>query len=176
MALPGALATIQPSVILDRYLSDEPVDAIAASYSVTQQALSKYLIKHSLSDWQECQVARALARKEKAEQDMQDLRNGKYVNDKGEDVPIDAVVLACARERLKSAQWDLERVCRRIYGANVELTGKDGKDLIPADDLPTVARRVAFLLRKGVEADDVSDAEVVEPAQLASPATDDAAQ
>lgn len=159
MSTAGALATVKPETILERYLTNESIDSIAASHAVTQQALSKFLIKHALTDWQECQVARALARKEQAEQDMADLRNGGYINSSGEKVLIDGVVLACARERLKAAQWDLERTCRRIYGANVELTGANGKDLIPEQDAASLARRVAFLLAKG---GDIEDAEIVE--------------
>ena len=36
------------------------------------------------------------------------------------------LALARAREQLKSAQWDLERVLKRIFGPSAELTGKDG--------------------------------------------------
>ena len=34
--------------------------------------------------------------------------------------------LSRARERLKAAQWDLERICRRIYGQDqaVDASGK----------------------------------------------------
>lgn len=156
-----ALANVQPLTILDRYLSDERTVDIAKTYGVTSQALGKHLLKLVPDQWQEAQVARAVARKDRAEEDLEDLRNGGYRAKDGELVTLDAVSLACARERLKAAQWDLERVCRRIYGANVELTGAHGKDLIPEQNIADVARKVAFLLRKGVEAE---DAEVIDQA------------
>lgn len=159
---PAPLAEVTAESILDRYLSNEPTAEIAKSLGVTHQALSKHMLKHAMGDWQQAQVARAMARKERAEQDLEDLRNGSYLNDHGERVLIDAVSIACARERLKSAQWDLERVCRRIYGANVELTGKDGEALMPKEDTVTLARKVAFLLRKGVEEANITDAQVID--------------
>jgi len=96
------LTEADPKVILLRYLSDETTKDIAASYGVTRQALGQFLLKHAESEWKEAQVARALARKESAEDDLE--------------TASDVLSLARARERLRAAQWDLERVCRRIYG------------------------------------------------------------
>lgn len=98
----GNLTGVDPKEILKRYLSDETTLDIAGSYSVTRQALSKFLLKHAEEDWKEAQVARAIARKEKAEDDLE--------------LAQDPLALAKARELLKAAQWDLERTCRRIYG------------------------------------------------------------
>lgn len=100
--LPARLGDAEPLTILRRYLSDESTKDIAASYGVTRQALGQFLLKHAEQDWKDAQVARALARKEQAE-DM--------IESAG-----DALSLARARELLRAAQWDLERVCRRIYG------------------------------------------------------------
>jgi hypothetical protein len=86
-------------------LTDETVREIAASYGVTRAALSSWLLRVAEDDWKEAQVARALARKESAEDAMVSAQN--------------ALDLARARELLKAAQWDLERVCRRIYGSDV---------------------------------------------------------
>ena len=97
-----ALREANPLVILQRYLSDESTKDIAATYGVTRQALGQFLLKHAEEDWKEAQVARAIARKEKAEDDLE--------------AALDPLSLARARELLKAAQWDLERVCRRIYG------------------------------------------------------------
>jgi predicted DNA-binding protein YlxM (UPF0122 family) len=101
MKLP-ALRNADPKTILQRYLSDESTKDIAATYGVTRQALGQFLLKHAESEWKECQVARAIARKEKAEDEIEGA--------------TDALSLARARELLRAAQWDLERVCRRIYG------------------------------------------------------------
>jgi uncharacterized protein (DUF433 family) len=96
------LKGVNPTEVLQRYLSDETTKTIAADYGVTRQALGQFLLKHAETEWKSAQVARALARKESAEDDL-------------ETAP-DALSLARARERLRAAQWDLERVCRRIYG------------------------------------------------------------
>lgn len=108
-----ALRSANPQEILLRYLSDESTKDIAATYGVTRQALGQYLLKVAEDDWREAQVARAVARKEKAEDEIE--------------AATDPLSLARARELLKAAQWDLERVCRRIYGddraqLNVQIT------------------------------------------------------
>jgi len=68
--------------------------------------LNQILLRYAEEDWRQAQVLRALQRKEEAEAEL----------DEG---AADALSLARARERLRAAQWDLERVCRRIYGADV---------------------------------------------------------
>lgn len=103
----NGLSGQDPKSILQRYLSDESTSVIAADYGVTRQALGQYLLRHAEDDWKEAQVARAIARKEKAEDDLENAK--------------DPLELAKARELLKSAQWDLERVCRRIYGQEVNI-------------------------------------------------------
>ena len=96
------LIGIDPEALLKRYLSDESTISIAASYGITRQALGRYLLRNAEEDWKEAQVARAIARKEKAEDDLE--------------LAQDPLSLAKARELFKAATWDLERVCRRIYG------------------------------------------------------------
>lgn len=98
----GKLKDADPIEILQRYLSDESTQEIAAGYGVTRQALGHFLLRTVEDEWRQAQVARAIARKEKAEDAISSAE--------------DALSLARAREELKSAQWDLERVCRRIYG------------------------------------------------------------
>lgn len=109
----GRLEKADPGQVLARYLTDETTGEIAASYGVTRQALGAYLLRTAESDWKEAQVARAIARKEKAEDALE--------------AADDPLKLAKARELLKAAQWDLERVCRRIYGQeiNVNMTVLD---------------------------------------------------
>lgn len=107
MVIAKGLVGQDPKDILLRYLSDESTEVIAASYSVTRQALGQFLLRHAEEDWKEAQVARAIARKEKAEDAIESAD--------------DPLKLAKARELLKAAQWDLERVCRRIYGQDHNL-------------------------------------------------------
>jgi hypothetical protein len=103
------LKDIDPKTVLERYLSDESTKDIAASYGVTRQAIGLFLLRTAEEQWKEAQVARAIARKESAEDDLE--------------IAPDALALARARERLRAAQWDLERVCRRIYGQDAPPAG-----------------------------------------------------
>lgn len=98
----GRLEGLDPKVVLRRYLSEESTLTIAGDFGVTRQALNLFLLKNAEEDWKDAQIGRALARKEKAEDCI--------------DNATDPMQLAKGRELLKSAQWDLERVCRRIYG------------------------------------------------------------
>jgi hypothetical protein len=111
-----ALRDTDPKTILQRYLSDESTKSIAADYGVTRQALGKFLLAVAEDEWKSAQVARAIARKEQAEDDLEDIRG--QIQTAPDDLTIKRLTLTVshARERLKSAQWDLERVCRRIYG------------------------------------------------------------
>lgn len=113
-----ALREADPKTILARYLSDESTKVIAASYGVTRQALGQYLLKTAETEWKEAQVSRAIARKESAEDDMEAIGLRIEGADKDERDRL-TLTLSLARERLKAAQWDLERVCRRIYGQDV---------------------------------------------------------
>jgi hypothetical protein len=113
-----ALRGADPKTILARYLSDESTKVIAADYGVTRQALGQFLLKHAETEWKEAQVARAISRKEQAEDDMDSIGAKIEAADKEERDRL-TLTLSLARERLKAAQWDLERVCRRIYGQDV---------------------------------------------------------
>ena len=114
-----AMRETDPKVILQRYLSDENTKEIAKSFGVTRQALGQYLLKTAEAEWKEAQVARAIARKETAEDDMDAISSQIATADKEQRERL-GLTLSLARERLKAAQWDLERVCRRIYGQDRE--------------------------------------------------------
>lgn len=96
------LKAVDPKAVLDRYLAGETGPQIAQSLGVTKQALSYWLSKVAEEEWKSAQFVKAYNRKEEADELIETASN-----------PLD---LARAREKLKSAQWDLERVCRRIYG------------------------------------------------------------
>lgn len=113
-----ALREADPKAILARYLSDESTKDIASSYGVTRQALGQFLLKHAEEDWKGAQVSRAIARKEAAEDEFEAIGLRIEGADKDERDRL-ALTLSLAREKLKAAQWDLERVCRRIYGQDV---------------------------------------------------------
>lgn len=115
MVIAQGLVGQDPKDILLRYLSDESTEVIAKDYGVTRQCLGQYLLRHAEEDWKEAQVARAIARKEKAEDAIE--------------TADDPLKLAKARELLKAAQWDLERVCKRIYGQDYNVNLNVSVDL-----------------------------------------------
>jgi len=96
------LANVDPKDILESYLNEKTSTQIAADYGVTRAAISHFMLKHAEQEWKDAQVAKAVVAKDNAEKLLETASN--------------ALDLARAREQLRSAQWDLERVCRRIYG------------------------------------------------------------
>ena len=110
-----ALRDADPKTILARYLSDESTKDIAKDYGVTRQALGQFLLKHAETEWKDAQVSRAIARKEQSEDEFDAIGLQIAGADKDERDRL-TLRLSLAREKLKSAQFDLERVCRRIYG------------------------------------------------------------
>jgi hypothetical protein len=54
-----------------------------------------------------------------------------------------------ARLMIDTRKWALARMAPKKYGDKTEITGKDGKDLIPSTEASDVARRVAFMLATG---------------------------
>ena len=108
-------ADLNPHDVIQRFLTESTTSHIAAQYGLSRKALVKYLRATVPNEWKEAQVLRALCRKEDG--------------DDGLDSASDALSLACAREQVKSAQWDLERLDHTNYGQKQELTGKDGGPL-----------------------------------------------
>lgn len=104
------LKDVDPKDILDRYLGEENSVEIAKSLGVTKAALSYFMLKYAEDQWKDAQLVKALIRKEAAETKLETADN--------------QLELTRAREMLKSAQWDLERVCRRIYGQDQPATSQ----------------------------------------------------
>jgi hypothetical protein len=100
--LPAERRTEIAQSVLERYINGEQVAAMAPDYGVSDVTIYALLLREHEEDWKEVQRARALARLEKAQAEM-------------ETAP-DALSLARARERVRSAQWELERLLRRLYG------------------------------------------------------------
>ena len=103
------LKAADPKEVLDRVLNEESTREIAASFGVTRSALNQWLLATAETDWKAAQYIRAAKRKDEAEDEI--------------DAATDALSLARAREKLRAAQWDLERVCRRIYGQDAPPAG-----------------------------------------------------
>jgi predicted transcriptional regulator len=106
------LKEVKADMILARYLAEESTTQIAKSLGVTRSALNYWLLENCEKEWRSAQVIRAMKRKEDAEDAI--------------DQASDALTLARAREALRAAQWDLERVCRRIYGQDVPVNAGAG--------------------------------------------------
>ena len=90
---------------LARYINGEHSYDIAKSYGITPEALYTRILNSFEDQWIKAQVARAMARKDKAQEQLD------------AESPL---ALACARESLKSAQWDLERLYRKRFGQDVD--------------------------------------------------------
>lgn len=88
--------------IIERFAAGETVYQIAADIGCHTTELHRLMVREAEDVWRETQVARALARLEEAEREL--------------DEAADGLTLARARERIRSAQWTLERLLRRIYG------------------------------------------------------------
>ena len=95
-------AWFNAKAVIAQVLEGRETKDIAADLGVTRDKLTYYLLHRTPEDWKEAQVIRAIKRKEEAEQ---------AIDDAG-----DIMALNKANSKLKSAQWDLERTCRRIYG------------------------------------------------------------
>jgi len=87
---------------IQRYLDGTDLTVVANEYNVTRPRLYQILAEHAETEWKSAQAAFALHQYEEAEKDMK--------------IAPDGLTLARAREQVKSAQWKLERVLRRIYG------------------------------------------------------------
>jgi hypothetical protein len=101
-----ALAKIdKPSLArecIERYLDGTELAEIALEYAVSRPRLYQILTEHAEPQWKSAQAAFALHEYELAETGLRTAPDG--------------LELARAREQVKSAQWKLERVLRRIYG------------------------------------------------------------
>lgn len=87
---------------INRYGKGESVYTIAEKLGIEHTTLYRHLVKHKGQDWQEAKVSHALAEIELAEQELKSAP--------------DMLALSRARERVRSAQWQLERLLRRLYG------------------------------------------------------------
>lgn len=115
-----------PKEIISRILNDESTKDIATSLGVSRRGLNDWLLKHCEDDWKSAQIAKALTRKEQAEDDLERVSGETMSGKQGEgdaevmltreDAPMQSVKLRAAEIRLKAAQWDLERILKRIYG------------------------------------------------------------
>jgi hypothetical protein len=98
--------------LLARYLDGEDMASLANEYGVTRKRLYQVLVEEDEEGWKTAQVAAAIDRLE--------LAKGLI------DTAQTALDLARARESAKTAQWELERTCKRIYGTDAPQLGGQG--------------------------------------------------
>ena len=116
------------ATVLDRYIAGEQVANIAPEYNTSDVTIYALLLREHQDAWKDIQTARALARLERAQDALATLSDRL-----GTETAFDALSLARIREqtkllevKVKSAQWELERLLKRLYATAQEITGADG--------------------------------------------------
>lgn len=119
--------------VLDRYLLGEQVVDIATEVGTSDVTIYALLLREFQDEWRDIQTARALARLEISQDDLNKAREAMRV-------APDTLSLARERDRarvsemlVRSAQWELERLLKRLYGndqqVNVAVTVDLGERL-----------------------------------------------
>ena len=142
-AIPNTPATAK--ALITAYLDGETMQELAELHGVTRPRLYQILLGQAPEEWREAQVAHAVERLEQYKKELQSA--------------TDALMLARAREGARIAQWELERLLKRLYGPSQEVTGKDGG--------PLTIEIVTFASTQ-VEHGATQDAEVVTNKQLST--------
>ena len=106
----GIPPDLDPLEVIERYLTEQTTSQIAQSYKLSRKTLVGWLREVQPEQWKRVQIIRALVRKEDGNE--------------GIEISPDALSLARAREIVKSAQWELERLDSSNYGQKQELTVK----------------------------------------------------
>jgi AcrR family transcriptional regulator len=88
--------------VMQRAYQDMRLKDVAAELGVARTSLNQALLKYCAEDWQEMQVARSMTVLEDAEQDLETADSMHAVSRAG--------------HRLRAAQWQLEKLHRRLYG------------------------------------------------------------
>ena len=110
--------------IMQRYLDGEQIAAISKDYGLGATNAYALLWKDHEEQFCEAQTSRALAQCSNAEANMEAIKStieGIDRHDKNAMVEIakQRELIKIAESRIKSSQWSLEKVCRRIFGAEV---------------------------------------------------------
>jgi hypothetical protein len=103
-----ALNQVDPLSVIERYIAGEKMKNMAQQYGVSDVAMYAFLLRHVPEEWYGAQKARAFAHKERGENGLEN--------------PRDPLALGAAREQLRAGQWDLERVDRKVYGRDEQVT------------------------------------------------------
>lgn len=95
--------------VLARALNDEKLEDIAEDLGVSRTSINQALLTHTEDQWKSVQTARALTELQSAENELISAP--------------DILTVSRARERLRSAQWQLERLHRRLFGTDQPVSG-----------------------------------------------------
>ena len=113
--LPDAERAEIARTVLERYIHGEQVSSIAGDYQTSDVTIYALLLREHEGAWADIQKARALARLERETKNLE--------------VAGDPLSLARARELVRAAQWELERLLNRLYGQKQEMTVTVNTDL-----------------------------------------------
>lgn len=94
--------------VIGRVVNDEKLADIAKDIGLSRSALNMALLEYAEDDWKKAQVARAITRLERARDIRGEMLDGKRETEIGS--------LTLARDEEKSAQWELEKLMRRLFG------------------------------------------------------------
>lgn len=149
---------------IQEYDGGREITEIVKDYGITHQAAYKALIKYCPEEWRDSQSAKALHEYQEAKDEFDKIRKLNWANKEKESQQQYQVAIACARERLKSAQWDLERLLARLYAqkqeVNMNVTHAIGDRLIAARS--RVINHVApQSLQSNTAHNEIEDAEVI---------------
>ena len=133
----GLPIQIAPREVISRVVAGERTEAIAESLGLTASGLMHWLRQNAEEEWREAQIFRAMDQLEMCrrllERALADDPEGyndevtKIVTSKPNVTKIVTCTkitktqIAGARELSRIAQWDLERLLRRIYGAQLDV-------------------------------------------------------
>ena len=105
--------------LLTGYAEGKEIADLAPEYGVSDVTAYALLIRDHEDEWKKAQEGRAVARRDRATNDLQTLRTELWKAEQAHD----ALSLARIREQVrlaeiqaKRAEWELERVFKRIYG------------------------------------------------------------
>lgn len=128
--LPVEQRTERLEGVLARVVNDEKLADIAKDLGLSRSALNMALLEYAEEDWKKAQVARAQTRLDRSREyreRMAAIFNKNATPEEIENgIACTTETLTLARDEEKSAQWELERLCKRIYGSD-EAPGSAGR-------------------------------------------------
>ena len=88
--------------VFERYQDGAEIVELAAEVGISHQRMYRMLIETNAEQWKAVQSSRALVQFQETYEELSAAN--------------DAVAIARAREKHRSAQWQLEKLLRRLYG------------------------------------------------------------